>query len=379
MHTEISDEEIKVLLEKRLRRSLNPAIWAHIVAKRYTKDFRDDLEHGLSERKALDALAKTYKEFEQLVRDASTSASPASPGKKEKKVYQSPPSYRTRLQWIADSMRAAQHPLVKRFREKYLHNALLSPEEVESWIEARQEEERGSSGPLYTITLPLGHRFVRVQENGSIHYEIEPPLTPEEFSSIKLWGPSRWETLTYVSLSDYTEHSVPVSPGGALDALRMAADAISSECRWNKAEATMFVLTGEMDSVRTIRITTISEFLPEPEVTCVTIALSPEVSPEHLKRFYGKVRREMIFKGGHRIRTLNEKAFNMAKFVMTNPQLDTWQKRFDEWNRQFPQWEYNSLLAMQQAYSRISQALHLPTATQIAELVKVPGDPDSGL
>jgi hypothetical protein len=234
---------------------------------------------------------------------------------------------------------ARQSEEVRSFRSTVLNGQLLKFEDVEQWIEERRRDE------IYPHAL-----IVRLKPGFTLNYrdgwQLEPPL-----SSV---GPDEIEGLVPVDSLDYTKagsnwvQCVPIGRNGNLRIVFKLSKALAERCRWQVAQATMFLLT---DMTPLLAMETVGfspppwttlpygrQLLPLSCLTRVTLTVDPMMTPREVSEKYAKVRAKLFVR---KPRAQSEKHLNLAVFAVKHPALNN-EARL-EWEREFPKWKYPRL------------------------------------
>jgi hypothetical protein len=228
---------------------------------------------------------------------------------------------------------AASDPAVISFRKRHLSNELIKQDEVGTWLLSKSEDD-GEPTTYLKVPLPEGHELVW---DGSRPY-ADPPLTLSVSSPATGW--SR-EFVRYQLPGDEGERSLPVRQGGVLDTLRMLSESLSDRYAWQKAQATVFVLSGNPPLLSSLRGG--ANLRPsQPISSRITMEIDPTLTPEEVALGYKKLRDRWI-KG--RYRSMSEKHLRLAEFyggskvVSWSALMRQWNEKQDEkeWGNQEPQ------------------------------------------
>ena len=122
--------------------------------------------------------------------------------------------------------------------------------------------------------------------------------------------------------------------------LDACAQRLSDTYQWRKADAVRFVLSG---AVPTCQWADVSVEIAGPE-SRIVLRIDPEMSPRTVMSLYRRVRK--MIQGKQRVRPMTEKACEMARAVITEPEGSTWRERMARWNAQVqsehPAWQYEN-------------------------------------
>ncbi len=338
------------VLKKRLRREPNPNIVECLIGEQWEYD----LEDGAATE---DELIKKYRKLEKIVLEEKQKR------KRGERVLKRELSPDRRALILAKilALHVASSDLVQNFRKTYLPDGLLKPGQVEMWIK-RQAEADGP--PSYWVEFPvsdistipnkwpagtrrsrksLEYLDVRQLKSQSIHHTIY--LLLEQCD---------------LNIRSSESQFIFVAAGGVLDHLRQISELLALRYGWTRAQATNFVLTGEVPvlSPCTITIHThIPQNIPQNILTRITLTIDPEMHPEQVKHIYSKIRKEFRC-GRQRYRPLTERTINLVEFVLDHPDL-SWQERLTAWNQAHPTERYTSPQSMANTYYRALSKLLL--------------------
>jgi hypothetical protein len=228
---------------------------------------------------------------------------------------------------------AAQEPEVLAFRQKVLKGQLIDYTEVEQWIRKQGETDGPASSWLSDLVIPEG---TRTDFDGPA-LTFDPPLVIERLDPRQgdTFG-IKSETLAYGTPGKAWTQRVVVHSRGVLDHLRRLSGDLARRYGWQDAQGTIFVLTGKMPLIPTIR-TTRSFRGPLSGTSRIVLDIDPTVTAQEVAEAYRQVRREMI-RG--RARPLSEKHAQLARFSAERPDGEPWAGRMAAWNDENPEWRY---------------------------------------
>jgi hypothetical protein len=226
---------------------------------------------------------------------------------------------------------AEQEPLVVDFRTSVLSGQLLRSDEVEDWIKQQAIADGKPTQLLNGVPLPpdVGCQWDRTAGG----WVIDPPI-PIDRQHPTL-GRISVELLAYGVPEDPWQRVVKTTIGGVLEKLRQVSEYLAKQYGWQDAQATLFVLTGNIPAVSGIRAKT--QFRPFPVATRITLTIDPTLTPREVAKHYGNVRQKVL---GKRYRSLTEKHIGLAMFSATRPEEETWAERMAAWNKEYPKWRY---------------------------------------
>ena len=224
---------------------------------------------------------------------------------------------------IVMALLAARTDNVREFRSETLGGRLLAATEVESWIKERQ----GEDGPeTVWLRVPLSASAWQSMES----VDSIPRVLMYEYGTEKRF-------LRYGLPGDRWERVVATAVGKTLERLRELSVLLSRHFGWSEAQATLFVLTGDIPFVAPVVVTARRAF-PDTALSRINLAVRPDVSPRELLEIYSRVRRQVV-RG--RQRDLSEKHLRLALFTATRPGK-TWAESMAAWNELQPGWRYKN-------------------------------------
>jgi hypothetical protein len=222
------------------------------------------------------------------------------------------------------------------FRRDDLGGELLQPDQVEAWLKERQAQD---GEPTRWLTIPVPPPVqVRWTRGGVI---IDPPLTiaeshPPVGCSVR--------TLAYGVPEDPWVRHLPTTEGGTLEFLRLLSESLSRKFGWWDAQATVFVLTGQIPLLHPIDAG-VQHNLDVPAATRVHLTVDPTLAPREVAEAFRRVRVAVL---GAQHRDLSAKHLALAEFASEHATLlATVRERGEHmaaWNRavseEHPDWTY---------------------------------------
>lgn len=308
--------EVRRALQKRLRREVTDAMWSYLEEGRYPAEVAEDLM-------SIDDLSDVVRKIESAA---------ARPGKKRPEPVEPPATSEPgqERRWALSQLVAVEMNADKRvvsFRERYLDGATMSSAEVERWIKERTEN------PVRTRNLTISVERTRLVSDAGGHMTLDPPLA--EFSGGRL----SVDVLDYAVPGEQWVHRVGVSTHSVLDQLRRLSEALAQQCAWQPAQATVFILTGVVPLISTVRTTT-ALFSSGPAWS-QRIILNIDVSAtvDEVVEAVRSVRKEQ---GLDKRRTISPKSARLAAFTLAQHVDKPWLDRQRLWNQAFPDWAYSN-------------------------------------
>jgi hypothetical protein len=133
--------------------------------------------------------------------------------------------------------------------------------------------------------------------------------------------------------SGWVQHAASSSE---LEALRKKlSHGLASSYGWQPAQATVFLLTGSVPILPSLRTRTIRR-VASP-ASRIILEVDPTVTPREVEQHYTRARRRLM--GGRRFRRISEKHLRLAVFADAHRD-GTWSDRMCAWNREFPDDRY---------------------------------------
>lgn len=241
---------------------------------------------------------------------------------------------------------AEQREDIRSFRNDVLAGKVIKPEEVESWIQARVPKDPQGEGMYLTIVAPKGIEFKGF-------FKLKTPITVTD----TLGG--GWRVLQYAVPDDQWARSVATpASNGDLAQLRFLSEDLAKRYHWNKAQATVFVLTGQVPVIPSFRWS--GNQYPTPRR--ITLDIDLILSPKELAKRYAEIRQQMG-QDKKRHRELSRKHMYLAFFIIQGAESEPWAKRLRAWNAKYPKWKYGQESNFRRDAGRAIQRILTPVAT----------------
>lgn len=313
-----NEDEVRATLGKVLRRAVLDSLWDYLLEKMYVSEvLQGDLP--------IEDLAREYRKLAGL--GTENGSSKGRPPERELPIDE-------RLQYLSRILakEASRHPGVQHFRQEALGGELITPTDIEGWIQ-RQREKDGAPTVFLTLPVPENHG-VKHSEQG---IWTEPPLSVTE--TCPGIGISR-NFLDYLIEVDgeFQGRLIPIAHQGVLDQLRTTSESLTSSYGWTNGQATVFVLTGVPPLLSRGHISLNAK--SRRWLNRISIVVDPTVSPKEVMETYRQYRGELL---DGRYRRMSNKHLRLAEFY-GGEKNGTWEELMAEWNRENPQWncEYTS-------------------------------------
>lgn len=257
--------------------------------------------------------------------------------------------------WRAISLLLAQEgekdPEVHEFRADVLHGQLLGLDEVDAWIKQQAEADGPPTRYLDGVPIPPGTAMVRYDAD----FWPDPPIVIDEASPLRGYG-NRGTRLAYAVPGERWQRLQPTASGGILERLRQLSDDLSHRYRWQKAQATLFVLTGATPVVSPLS-TTFQYRGPVEAAGRIVLTVDPALTPREVAEAYRRVRKDLLETA---TRPISDKHLELAVFGSDRAQEETWAERMRVWNKKHPQWAYSRAANFARDVQRAEQRLLHP-------------------
>jgi hypothetical protein len=202
--------------------------------------------------------------------------------------------------------------------------------ELDTWITARAKLD---GEPTTDVTIALPATAISDPDADELH--LSPPMERVR--------PSRVATrrLDYALPGDDWARRVAVTADGALDRLRVLAEALAKAYGWTPAQASIFVLCGITPFIATVRVTRSSAKVRHQAdlvwARRITLDIDPAATPQEvLDAFQWACRQQ----GVAQLRPLTLKHLRLAAFAGAEHAAEPWAERLRFWNTSFPEWRY---------------------------------------
>lgn len=209
---------------------------------------------------------------------------------------------------------------VQQFRTKFLANGLLGRDEVEAWIQNEVQAEGPQRAGL-TIAMPDDAVVETDMQTGRMTVALRA-------MEVEVQRLSR-DFLSYGVPGDDWERALPIARGGTLDRLRGVSTSLAARFQWNEAQATLFVLTGEVPLVSRVRARMTFSGAAPTSTARVVLEVDPTVPPTEVAKAYGRIRQRWL---GARHRPLSGKHLRLATFYAPRPDGEPWKTSLSAWN-----------------------------------------------
>jgi hypothetical protein len=220
--------------------------------------------------------------------------------------------------YVAEQARG--DPRVKAYRQTFLEGKLLSIEQVEPWIQRQNEQHPYRHAVI--VRLPAG-------TTPNLDLTLTPPLkTVTHFENLE-----RVRFIEYVRFGRSGVQRLPAPRDGPIGALYDLANSLAGTYRWQKAQASGFVLTDLTPDIEDRAV-----FFEDHELGVLArihMVVDPAYTPSEIAQIYKQQRAQVLRKRG---KGLSEKHTQLAILVLHQPELD--RNTLRNWNLQYPRWAY---------------------------------------
>jgi hypothetical protein len=226
------DTDLRTALQRRFGPQFHQGLWDYL------------LEYGF-----VDETLTGASDLDQLVDEARRILAAGTPSAEHRVPAPTPrePKLGHERAWALSQLVAAHahhDPDVSAYRHHYLGDALVEWTELDTWITARAKLD---GEPTTDVTIALPATAISDPDADELH--LSPPMERVR--------PSRVATrrLDYALPGDDWIRRVAVTADGALDRLRVLAEALAKAYGWTPAQASIFVLCGITPFIATVRVT----------------------------------------------------------------------------------------------------------------------------
>jgi len=229
---------------------------------------------------------------------------------------------------------AAKDAEVQAFRTVILDGKLISMEEVKEWIQLQASKDGLHTWWLTNIPVSREYMVKEIMQGTT----SPPPPFQLKIPSKQVIEDCEIRFLRYGEPSG-EEWRVPTYYQGILERLRQLSEHLAQEYGWTEAEATLFVLTGAIPEISSIR--DYAHYRRLPILSRLVLVVDPTMSPREVADYYRQIRQRAV---GARYRNLGEKHMELALFTISHQEEETWLDKMAEWNRTHPaKWKYEQV------------------------------------
>jgi hypothetical protein len=304
--------------EKKLKRQIPEQVWQYFVGDRSVAQVRQNPEE-------LDWLVRQVEKFlvaADISSEAGAMHSPSETPRRQRRDKVVSARSDAASEFIAE--RAREDEEAQAFRARYLTGAMVSPSNVEAWIDG----QRWEYSHAVAVRIPRG-----TQISAGPYGQPLPEVTSVKAEQIEGFLPV--DCIAYQRPPSACVHRKPIGRDGALRELLLLSRRLAMTFGWTEDQATMFVLTDWTPEIATARWG-ISPVAPLGCLTRVSLAIDLRVTPEELASKYRTIRSSIL---GPKHRSLGEKHSRLAVFALKHQDLN--QGALCEWNKQHPAWSYS--------------------------------------
>jgi hypothetical protein len=322
----ITDHELRDDVNARLDRPMSNSEWGALIRTGEVRRFRE--QHANPE-----ALAEAIRQFRRDFGGAASKPEQRGLLPKGKRSYGGLRDS-DRVLAISDfiSQQARMREDVKQYRESVLRGQLIEPDDVEPWI-TRQASADGPPTLFVSLPLPKGNQLVTNPQGDLVTKKaIDTTKKDAIVSTSRIF-------LEYGTPGGGFIQFQPVSMTGVLNRLRMLSENLASDYRWQKSQASTFVLTDLAPILPSFSSSVHHGLLPVADR--VTLEVDPSVSPRELAALYRKAIQRIYGRDRERV---TDKHMRLAAFATSRPAGQTLAESMKVWNRHNPdlKYEYNT-------------------------------------
>lgn len=310
--------ELRARLQGRLGARFHQGLWDYLV----DRGFVDEVLDGASD-------------FDQLLEEARRVLAAGAPSAEQRVPAPAPrePRLGQERAWALSQLVAAHahhDPDVIAFRRKYLVDALVEWDGLDTWIRAQTQLD---GEPTTDVTIVIPASTISDPDADELH--LSPP--------VERVRPTRVATrrLDYALPGDDWVRRVVVTAHGALDRLRVLAEALAKAYGWTPAQASIFILCGVPPFIATVRITRSSAKVRHHAdlvwARRITLDIDPAATAQQVLDAFQHARRQQ---GLAQLHPLSLKHLRLAAFARAEHADKPWAERLRLWNRSFPNWRY---------------------------------------
>jgi hypothetical protein len=310
--------ELRARLQGRLGARFHQGLWDYLV----DRGFVDEMLDGASD-------------LDQLLNEARRILAAGTPSAEHRVPAPAPrePRLGQERAWALSKLVAAhahQDPDVIAFRRKYLGDALVEWDDLDTWIRAQAQLD---GEPTTDVTIVIPASTISDPDADELH--LSPP--------VERVRPTRVATrrLDYALPGDDWVRRVVVTAHGALDRLRVLAEALAKAYGWTPAQASIFILCGVPPFIATVRITRSSAKVRHHAdlvwARRITLDIDPAATAQQVLDAFQHARRQQ---GLAQLHPLSLKHLRLAAFARAEHADKPWAERLRLWNRSFPNWRY---------------------------------------
>jgi hypothetical protein len=130
--------------------------------------------------------------------------------------------------------------------------------------------------------------------NGKLiaHSQVEQWIHEKATQDSRLQTPRIQEVLNWLSPGDVWAHAIPLISSGVLERVHVVCAGLARRFKWDKAQASVFLLTGLIPRIRTARISW-NHGLPIG-FSRIELDLDPALKPSEVAEIYRTAQRQMI-------------------------------------------------------------------------------------
>jgi hypothetical protein len=312
------EADLRTALQRRLGSRFHQGLWNYL------------LEYGF-----VGEVLTGASDLDQLVDEARRILTAGAPSAEHRVPAPAPtePRIGQERAWALSQLVAAHahhDPDVIAFRRNYLGDTLVEWADLDTWITARAKLD---GEPTADVTIVRPASAISDPDADELHISL--PLARVRPSRVA----SR--VLAYALPGDEWIRRVAVTADGALDRLRVLAEALAKAYGWTPAQASIFVLCGVTPFIATVRVTRSSAKVRHHAdlvwARRITLDIDPAATSQEVLDAFQHARRQQ---GVAHLRPLSLKHLRLAAFAGAEHADKPWAERLRLWNTSFLEWHY---------------------------------------
>src|SRR5271155_2600466 len=235
MHKMNREQDLRRGVEKELGAKVSVDVWNYLKEKHFVDEALDGM--GIS-----DPVSWLAKEARLVPIPAGSISIPPTFTKngRRSRRERSLPTRNEMISYLLAAI-AANNAEVRSYRDRFLPSGLLTEAGAAEWIDGAGGKHRYS----YAIVVGLPQTVAVEFNDDSLEYH----LPPTAIADMKIEGFAPHLVLEYKRPESNWVQRIPTGRDGPLRELVKISESLASEFGWQKAQATMFVLTGDVPGV----------------------------------------------------------------------------------------------------------------------------------
>jgi hypothetical protein len=216
---------------------------------------------------------------------------------------------------------AAEEPDVIGFRKDVLNGKLLSPQAISAWIDTHAKSGVGSSYAEIVLAENESPAFDKKTGTFVLTAKRSLTVTGQTTKFLEYGSPEGWVK------------RVPAKAGSTIDHLRHLSERLAVRYRWQKAQATNFILTDAPPFTAGVE----SSVSLGPTSAVITLSLDVALTPRQVADAYRRIKKALL--KSQRTKQLSIKHMRLATFS----HAQDWKQEMAKWNKKNPKWKYQTV------------------------------------